>query len=272
MSQVWIHASELNKQTIRYIDVRFSLTDSQEGRRLYEESHLTGAIFMDLEQDLSDMESENGRHPMPSKEKLKMLFENHGLHYSDTIIIYDQGGMPFAPRAYWILKYAGFPKVFILREGFEQLKGMNIDLSKDIPKFPKSNLNLEWKENIFANKAQVKSISAKEQQGVLLDARSKDRYEGIHEPIDFVAGHIPTARNFDWEQLKENGQFKLGQEIVKSLENVASKDEEITVYCGSGVTAAPLYAMLKEVGYEHVRLYVGSYSDWITSYPVDQIK
>ena len=148
---------------------------------------------------------------------------------------------------------------------------MKLTISKNIPEFAKSNLDLKWNEEIFAHKELVKSISEKSIKGVLLDAQSKERYEGRNEPIDFVAGHIPTARNFDWEQLKENGQFKLAKDIEKSLENVASKDEEITVYCGSGVTAAPLYAMLKEIGYEHVRLYVGSYSDWITSYPVDQI-
>lgn len=272
MSNVWIHFNELENHNIRFIDVRFSLTDQEEGRRLYEESHLTGSIFMDLENDLSNMDSKDGRHPMPSKENLKMFFENHGLQYSDTIVIYDQGGMPFGPRAYWIFKYAGFPKVFILREGFDQLKEMNVAISKDIPDFAKSDLDIEWNEEIFAHKELVKSISEKAIEGVLLDARSKERYEGRNEPIDFVAGHIPTARNFDWEQLKENGQFKHGKAIEKSLEKVASKDEEITVYCGSGVTAAPLYAMLKEIGYEHVRLYVGSYSDWITSYPVDQIK
>ncbi|MET1012883.1 MAG: sulfurtransferase, partial [Paenisporosarcina sp.] len=255
---------------VRFVDVRFSLTDSQEGRQLYREGHVDGAIYMDLEDDLSDMKSEHGRHPMPSKEKLKMYFEHHGLQYSDTIVIYDQGGMPFAPRAYWIFKYAGFPKVFILREGFDQLKKLNVDCSKDIPKIPKSNLDLEWNEAIFADKEKVKLIADQDHEGVLLDARSRERYEGKNEPIDFVAGHIPTARNFDWEQLKENGQFKNGQDIEKLIEEVASKDEAITVYCGSGVTAAPLYAMLREVGYEHVKLYVGSYSDWITSNPVHQ--
>ena len=272
MRNVWINYNELNYQNIRFVDVRFSLTDSQAGRQLYEENHLDGAIYMDLEDDLSDMKSGMGRHPMPSKEKLEMFFELHGLTYNDTLVIYDQGGMPFAPRAYWIFKYAGFPKVFILREGFEELKEMNVCVSRDIPEYSKSTLELEWNEEIFAQKELVKAISDKAKEGVLLDARSKERYDGIHEPIDLVRGHIPTARNFDWDQLKENGQYKDAKTIERSLGKVVSKDEEITVYCGSGVTAAPLYAMLKEIGYEHVRLYVGSYSDWITSYPVEQNK
>ena len=87
MSNVWIHFNELDNRNIRYIDVRFSLTDSQEGRRLYKESHMSGAIFMDLENDLSNMDSKDGRHPMPSKDKLQLFFEKHGLQYSDTIVI-----------------------------------------------------------------------------------------------------------------------------------------------------------------------------------------
>jgi thiosulfate/3-mercaptopyruvate sulfurtransferase len=270
MGKVWMDFTDLNNQNVRFIDVRFSLTDSQVGRHMYEENHIKDAIFMDLENDMSNMKSGIGRHPMPSKEKLETYFETHGLQYSDTIVIYDQGGMPFAPRAYWIFKYAGFPNVYILKQGFEKLQELNVTCSKELPDFQQSHLDLEWNEEIFADKEMVKLISDQNQEGVLLDARSKERYEGKSEPIDFVAGHIPKARNFDWEQLKENGQFKSSQDIEKLIEKVASKNEDITVYCGSGVTAAPLYAMLKEIGYERVKLYVGSYSDWISTYPVDK--
>ena len=68
-----------------------------------------------------------------------------------------------------------------------------------------------------------------------------------------IAGRIPGALNFDWEQLKKEGVFNLDDAVKEQLHNVVEPTEEVTVYCGSGVTAAPLYAMLKHNGYEKVR-------------------
>ncbi|MEG0380752.1 MAG: rhodanese-like domain-containing protein, partial [Kurthia sp.] len=99
---------------------------------------------------------------------------------------------------------------------------------------------------------------------VLVDARSHPRYLGEMEPLDPIAGHIPTARNFDWEQLKEGNQIVLNEEITK----VVSKDENVIVYCGSGVSATPLFAVLDELGYENIQLYTGSYSDWVAHYEI----
>src|SRR6185312_8192543 len=98
----------------------------------------------------------------------------------------------------------------------------------------------------------------------LLDARSAERYRGEQEPIDPIAGRIPGALNFDWEQLKKDGIYRLDNSVKTELNQVVDPAKEVAVYCGSGVTAAPLYAMLKQQGYEKVRLYVGSYSDWIS--------
>jgi len=99
-----------------------------------------------------------------------------------------------------------------------------------------------------------------------LDARAAARYRGEVEPLDKVAGHIPTAKNFDWEQLKSEGQLHAND----SLRGIVSPDEHVVVYCGSGVTASPLYAVLADEGYENIQLYVGSYSDWITQYDIEK--
>jgi len=270
MSNVWISESRIDQENVRFVDTRFSLQDSTAGQTMYVNGHIENAIYFDLELDLSDMSLFEGRHPMPSKEQLTELFESNGFLYSDHIVIYDQGGMPFAPRAYWLFKYAGFPDVHILKEGYNHLTELGYNVSKVKPIYRRTNLALEWNEEILSNRQSVKLIVEGVATGVLLDARSAERYAGINEPIDSIAGHIPTARNFDWEQLKHQSKFKLSSEVQDLLQKVVSKDEEITVYCGSGVTAAPLYAMLKEVGYERVKLYVGSYSDWITEHPIEK--
>lgn len=269
MVKVWVTANDIRQNNVRLVDTRFSLQDSHAGHEMYKESHLKDAVFMDLEQDLSDMTLSSGRHPLPTKDKLKNWFESNGFLYSDEIVIYDQGGMPFAPRAYWMFKFAGFPSVFIVREGYQQLVEEGFKTSTEKPKFNKTSLDLEWDQSILSERDSVKLVADGVINGVLLDARSAERYRGEVEPIDPVAGHIPTARNFDWEQLKNNGTFMTKRDAEEQLKDVVGKHEEITVYCGSGVTAAPLYAMLKEAGYPNVKLYIGSYSDWITAYPIE---
>lgn len=270
MGKVWVTAKDIRQKDIRLVDTRFCLNDNRAGYDMYNTKHLKDAVYMDLEQDLSNMSISTGRHPLPNKEKLKNWFETHGFLYSDEIMIYDQGGMPFAPRAYWMFKYAGFPSVFIVREGYQQLVEAGFENSTVKPNFKRSILDLKWDESILSERESVKRVVDGITNGVLLDARSAERYRGEVEPIDPVAGHIPTALNFDWEQLKKNGIYMDKTDIERQLSNVVGKHDEITVYCGSGVTAAPLYAMLKEADYPNVKLYIGSYSDWITAYPVER--
>ncbi len=87
---------------------------------------------------------------------------------------------------------------------------------------------------------------------------------GQIEPIDTIAGHIPTARNYFWGHAMDGAQLCVKEQLTQ----IVSKEEPVVVYCGSGVTASPVYALLKEAGYEHVKMYVGSYSDWIKHYDV----
>lgn len=202
---------------------------------------------------------------MPEKLALTELFRNSGLSINDQIIIYDDGGSPFAARAWWLLQYAGFDKSFIALEGFQAIKekGLPVD---DVTPLPEPTLVApEWDEKRYASKRFVEKTVAGETASKLLDARSAERYRGEQEPIDPIAGRIPGALNFDWELLKKDGTFNLDEVVKEQLSNVVNPTEEVTVYCGSGVTAAPLYAMLVQNGYENVRLYIGSYSDWIST-------
>lgn len=264
MTEVFKSIKNVDSQEVKWIDTRFSLQDARAGQRKFQEGHVQGAVYWDLEKDLSDMTKQAGRHPMPDKESLVELFRSSGLELDDEIIIYDDGGSPFAARAWWILQYAGFEKVFILLEGFNQLCEMGIAVSRETVNPIQSSVNPNWNEVLFASRNFVEQTVDGKTGKVLLDARSAERYRGEVEPIDPIAGHIPGALNFDWEQLKRDGLFNLNNEVKDQLTEVVTHKDDIIVYCGSGVTAAPLYAMLKQNGYEHVSLYVGSYSDWIS--------
>ncbi len=263
MGKVFVAAQDIKAG--RFIDTRFNLQDRTWGKQAFEEGHVQGAVYWDLEQDLSDMAKNEGRHPMPSKDQLQQLFEHSGLNYGDVIYVYDQGGAPFAARAWWMLKYANFPNVYIVNGGFEALKEAGFTIVPEQPNYEPTNLTLIWNEAIYSSRADVKSIVDGTEKATLLDARSAVRYRGEAEPLDKVAGHIPTAENFDWEQLKQGTELHANSQLLSKF----NRDEEIVVYCGSGVTASPLYAILADSGYGHVKLYVGSYSDWITQYEVE---
>lgn len=265
MGKVFINVADLIDKDVRIIDTRFNLQVRDWGFNEFQMGHINGAIYMHLENDLSDMTSNNGRHPMPSRTALQELFERSGLSYEDDIVVYDQGGSPFAPRAWWMLKYAGFPNVHVVNGGFAALEEADFGVTNKLTQIKRTSLELKWNDGIYATREDVKAIVDGKHTATLLDARAALRYRGEQEPLDPVAGHIPTAKNFDWEQVKDGSNLA----PTAALLDKVSKDEPIVVYCGSGVTASPLYAVLADADYENIRLYVGSYSDWITEYDIE---
>lgn len=264
MTKVFVTADKLERNG-RFIDTRFDFDDPTLGQQLYELGHIEEAIYWDLERQLSDLTKPDGRHPLPDKEVLQQLFEEAGLAYNDAIYIYDQGAAPFAPRAWWILKYAGFPHVYVVNGGMEALVHAGFRKTATVPTFEKTTLTLQWNEDIHSSRTDVKYLIDGNSKATLLDTRAAVRYRGEVEPIDAVAGHIPTAKNYDWDQVCK------GKEIVMNptLLTKVAKHEEIIVYCGSGITAGPVYAALTHAGYKHIRLYAAGYSDWIRHYPVE---
>lgn len=266
MGKVFIHVDEIAKETEAiWIDARYDLMNSQVGKDLYKEGHIVGAVHWDLTDQLADMSKEkSGRHPMPEKSQLQALFEQSGLTHENPIYIYDQGGAPFATRAYWLLKYAGFANMSVVIEGYKGLVAAGFESSIDILTPEKTSLTLDWQDQLYVDRQYVKEVTEGKHNKVLVDARAHARYLGEIEPLDPIAGHIPTARNFDWEQLKNGDELFLNEKIKE----VVSKEENIIVYCGSGVSATPLFATLTEFGYENVQLYTGSYSDWVLHYDI----
>lgn len=263
MSNIFVTADKIER-TGRFIDARFDLQNSELGSMWYREGHIEGAVFWDLNTDLSDLTKDEGRHPLPDKEQLQALFENNGLQLNDAIYIYDQGAAPFATRAWWILHYAGFKHAYVVNGGYQAMKDVGFPISAEIPTFRKSTLQLSWNEEILLKRQDVLHIVEGKKHATLLDARSAARYRGEFEPFDKVAGHIPTAENYDWEQLKEGSRLV----ITSTLLDKVSRDEEIVVYCGSGVTATPVYTVLKEAGYENIKIYMAGYSDWVNHHPI----
>ena len=264
MSIVFVSIKDIDTSDVKWIDARFSLADSDEGKRLYKDSHVSGAVHWDLNDDLSDLTKKDGRQPMPSKKSLVETFRRSGLNIEDRVLVYDDGGSPFATRAWWFLQYAGFENASIIIEGFKAIKDSGVPVNNATPLPKKTTVIPNWNESIYASREFVEKIVSGETANVLVDARAANRYRGDVEPLDRVAGHIPGALNFDWEQLKGDGKFQFDESLKAALVDLVDSNQQITVYCGSGVTASPLYAALSHYGYENIRLYIGSYSDWVS--------
>lgn len=264
VNQEWLLEQLANKD-VKIVDCRFSLSKPDEGERLYKESHILGAYYFDLEKQLSAPVSKHGgRHPLPDIEKFRREIEKAGIDNTKTVVAYDGGEGAFASRFWWLLTYIGHDKVYVLNGGFKSWVEAGYPTTKEVPKPEPANFKVSIRKEMLATYEEIKEIVAnKKKSPILIDSREKARYLGKEEPIDKIPGHIPGAMHKFWAEGLENGFFKGSEEQKKRFAELDQK-EPIIVYCGSGVTATPNYIALKIAGYQNVKLYAGSYSDWVS--------
>lgn len=265
VSPEWLKENSNNDKLI-VVDCRFSLMDKEYGKRSYDESHIEGAVRIDIETQLSTSVKEHGgRHPIPSKEELKDTFENIGISNDSIVVAYDEGDLAGPARLWWILKYLGHKEVYILNGGikaFEKIGGKTTS-EPTIPK--KGNFHLNVNEDMKVNMEYVRERLHKDNVAII-DCRENGRYKGEFEPVDNRAGHIPSAKNYFWMNILNNTNDRLiikSKEELKELFNDLNNYEEVIIYCGSGITASPVSFALTEIGIKH-KLYAGSFSDWIS--------
>ena len=260
----WL-VDNLENDAVRVIDCRYDLSDPDAGRNHYQESHIPGATYFDLKEHLSSpVKKHGGRHPLPDLEVFKKQLEEAGIDRSKTVIAYDDGGSMYAARVWWLLKYLGHEKVYLLEEGFTGWEEKDYPVSNERPDFETADYEMDIQKDMLASMEEVQDIvESKNKLSVLIDSRAHERYLGEVEPMDRIAGHIPGAINKEWDEGLENGVFK-NSEAQRERFSELDPDEPIVVYCGSGVSATPNYIALKMAGFENVKLYAGSYSDWIS--------
>jgi thiosulfate/3-mercaptopyruvate sulfurtransferase len=219
---------------------------------------------LDLEQDLSAPISEHGgRHPLPDVASLAVKLGQAGIGNDCRVVAYDDQGGAMASRLWWLLCYLGHTSVYVMDEGFSawQKAGLLVSSEEKVI-FPKVFVP-EPRQEMLADMQEVKA-KLRTPGVVLLDSREAPRYLGEVEPIDPVAGHIPGAVNLFWaEGRRADGSWKNADEQCERFADL-SREDEIIVYCGSGVTACPNVLALKEAGFDKVKLYAGSWSDWIS--------
>ncbi|WP_340023266.1 sulfurtransferase [Paenibacillus sp. FSL K6-1096] len=260
------------EQTI--VDCRFNLNDPGEGRALYEAGHIPGAVYLDLKLDLSAPEAEHGgRHPLPDPEVFAARFSKLGISNSTRVVAYDDESGMNAARLWWLLRYLGHEQVFILEGGFSQWKAEKYPVTDHQPVRVPSSFTPNVQPQMLAGVDDVRLVSEKLVQAragegtsteILIDSRAGDRFRGMNETMDKKAGHVPGAVNFFWKDTQNaDGSFKSAEELAEHFAGL-DKEAEIIVYCGSGVTACPNILALEKAGFKNVRLYAGSWSDWIS--------
>ncbi|WP_218033211.1 sulfurtransferase [Cyclobacterium qasimii] len=249
-------------QNLILIDARFVYSN-------YEKGHLDGALHVDLNKDLSQIvenPAHGGRHPLPSPAAFGSTLGKLGITPESHVIVYDDKNASMsAARFWWMLKALGHEKVQVLDGGFQAAEKQGFLVNNEIatPQSSSPYPVTDWKSPL-ADLTEVKSASGKRNQ-MIIDVRESERYQGLKEPIDKIAGHIPGAINLPFtENLDENGSFlsqeKLKEKYLKAFK--ATPSSEIIVHCGSGVTACHTLLAITFAGLDIPKLYVGSWSEW----------
>ncbi|GAA2619509.1 sulfurtransferase [Streptomyces vastus] len=238
------------------LDIRYQL-GGPNLRPAYEEGHIPGAAFVDLDSELAAPAGAGGRHPLPDMEVFGTAMRAAGVSADRDVITYDGGLGWAAARAWWLLRWTGHPSVRVLDGGLAAWDG---PLEAGVPS-PVAGTFLPSPGALPLLDADGAAALAR--TGLLLDARAAERYRGDVEPIDRIGGHIPGAVSAPTtENVTESGHFRPAAELAERFKSLGATGTcEVGVYCGSGVSAAHEILALELAGIP-AALYAGSWSQW----------
>ena len=264
--------------SLRIVDLRWA-PSGLNGRQRYDAAHIPGAVFADMERDLSHAQprGSGGRHPMTSADELAQALARWGIGDETDVIVYDDGSGQIAARLWFQLRLHGHDKVSLLDGGFWawQQAGLPTEIAES--KAPTAPLRrLKRKTDSLVDRARIEEViksrkAAPSTAPLLLDARAPERYRGEVEPLDRVAGHIPTAVNLPGGNMLRGAndpRWRSPDAVRAQLAEVGvtGSAREVIASCGSGVTACHLLAAMEYAGVTgpNTKLYGGSYSDWVS--------
>lgn len=252
-------------QNLRIFDVR----TGSNAKENYNKKHLEYSVFVDLNSDLAEIDDpkNGGRHPLPKFEDFIKILGELGIDKNSHVVIYDdKNGANAAARFWWMLRAVGHKNVQVLNGGLPVAQNQNYPLSSVEEYYPETKYISDYQDwqlpQVWIN--DVKKAS-QDSDSMIVDVRESQRFDGIMEPIDLVAGHIPNAHNFPFiGNLDEKGLFK-SPEVLRNLYSELFDNYEkskIIFHCGSGVTACHSLLALDYAGFDIPNLYVGSWSEW----------
>ena len=266
--QVLITATELAAligagSPVTILDVRWRL-DEPDGRAAYLQGHIPGAVYVSLEDELSDHSiSARGRHPLPSGRDLGAAARGWGVRQDVPVVVYDDWNRAGSARAWWVLTAAGVQNVRILDGGLPAWRSAGHSVETGPVEPEPGNVTIPQPDLYAGSRPTLRAEQAGGGTMTLLDARAPERFRGDIEPVDPVAGHIPGAKNLpSGAVLAADGTF-IGNQALSHLlsDHGIDHDGAVGVYCGSGVTAAITIAAFAAIG-RAAALYPGSWSEW----------
>lgn len=259
--------SIIDEKNLIIFDCRFDLMDKNLGYLNYLKSHIKNANYINLEADLSSSVTINsGRHPLKDPSIFSNMLNHYGINKKSQIVVYDDENSSMCVRFWWMLKLVGIEKCAVLDGGYKSWISFKFATDNSIPKnHKKENIIYTYKEEYLISTSELKN-KLKYNSIYLLDARDKQRFLGNIEPIDKKAGHIPGAINMPFKQnLEKDGKFKKISSLVKLFESIdKDKSKGIINMCGSGVTACHNFLAMEHCGLRRSRIYVGSWSAWLS--------
>lgn len=258
----------LDRPELVLFDCRFDLGDTERGYQDYLKGHIPHAVYAHMDRDLSSAITEtSGRHPLPNPVALIEWLKYSGVNNHSQVIAYDNSGGTMAVRIWWLLRWLGHTNVAILDGGWQEWTQRSMPIAQEIPKPHCGQFIATIDQSQVLETEQILiDLQEPQQQWLLIDARTSERYRGEHEPIDPVAGHIPGAVNLPLQDnLGKDGRFLAPHRLRSLYEPLIGQHPvgKIACYCGSGVTACHNLLALEIAGFRGARLYAGSWSEWI---------
>ncbi|MCD9086452.1 sulfurtransferase [Stenotrophomonas sp. SY1] len=251
---------------VRVMDARFSLADAQSGAAQHAAGHIPGALYADLNRDLSDLSRQgHGRHPLPDSAAFAATLGRWGITPDTQVVVYDAAdGSMAAARLWWLLRLIGHQQVAVLDGGLAAWQAAGHALETEMagvepaPAYPGQ---FDLSQVVSADQLQAR---LSQPPGWLLDARAGERYRGEVEPLDRVAGHVPGALNRPFGMNLRDGRFRPAQELRAELQPLLSGYEpgQAVLMCGSGVTACHLLLALEHAGLQGAKVFADSWSGW----------
>jgi thiosulfate/3-mercaptopyruvate sulfurtransferase len=237
-------------------------------RERYEQGHLDGALYVDLEELAAHPEdpSFGGRHPLPALQDFTTLLGRLGITPQSHVIVYDdKGAANPAARFWWMLKAIGHQKVQVLNGGLQAAISAGLPVTTEVSVTPEPTAYNAAHD--FTGMAVLEDVAkaAQSPDSIVIDVREAPRYLGRTEPLDLVAGHIPGAINVPHNtNMNADNQYLTAEELKANYEKVFAGKQpgQVIVHCGSGVTACHTLLALEQAGLKGAKLYVGSWSEW----------
>ncbi|MBC8951841.1 3-mercaptopyruvate sulfurtransferase [Xenorhabdus sp. PB62.4] len=263
VSPQWLN-EHLHDENVVIVDASAPMpTQSIDYYQLWLDKHIPGAQFFDLDK-VANLQT-NLPHMLPEPETFCQAVNKMGISENHLVIIYDQGNMFSAPRAWWTFKIFGARHVRILEGGLQgwQQAGYPTE-SREVVRSP-DVFNVQFSPEKVCSQAQILNILHKNESIQFIDARAEDRFQAkVPEPRPGLRmGHIPGAKNVPWTALVDNGSYKSVEEITAIFHKQGvDVNQPIITSCGSGMTAAVLVLGLDMIGHKEVGLYDGSWAEW----------